>query len=328
MAEDTPRVYLFHGDDEFGMAAEITAFQARLGEGITAEMNVSFLEGGTADLEEIRRLAATAPFLTTRRLVVVENPLKRLRKGAERDKFLQILENTPGSTALVIRETRVLEAGHWFLRWVETQGGKAYARKYELPRGAEMARWIREQAEGGGGTFTSPAASLLADLVGTDKRHASQEIDKMLAFVDYQRPVEIDDVEVLAAPVDQVDSRQVFEMVDALGQRDRRTALDQLHQLLTEREPLQLFGMIVRQFRLLLLAREVLERGGGVEEVRQAAGLHPFVAGKISAQAQNFDLENLIGIYRRLLALDEEIKYGAVPAETALDMLVASFTPL
>jgi hypothetical protein len=61
--------------------------------------------------------------------------------------------------------------------------------------------------------------------------------------------------------------------------------------------------------------------------VKQAVGLHPFVAGKITAQAQNFDLAALKAIYRQLLALDEGIKYGAVPGETALDMLVASFTP-
>jgi DNA polymerase-3 subunit delta len=85
--------------------------------------------------------------------------------------------------------------------------------------------------------------------------------------------------------------------------------------------------MIVRQFRLLLLAREVLDRGGGAADVKQAVGVHAFVAGKIATQAKNFDRHSLLTIYRQLLSLDEAIKYGAVPAETALDMLVASFTP-
>jgi DNA polymerase-3 subunit delta len=85
--------------------------------------------------------------------------------------------------------------------------------------------------------------------------------------------------------------------------------------------------MIVRQFRLLLLAREVLDRGGGANEVKNATGVHSFVAGKITAQANNFDRITLRTIYRHLLALDEDIKFGAIPAETALDMLVASFSP-
>ncbi len=327
MAEETPRVYLFYGDDEFGTATEIGALKSRLGEGITAEMNASFLDGTTVDFEEMRSLALTAPFLASRRLVIVANPLKRLRKGAERDRFIQILENIPASTALVIQESSVLDADHWFLRWTETQGGTAYARKYGLPKGAEMARWIREEAEKAGGAFTPQAANLLAALVGSDKRHAFQEIEKMLAFVNFNRPVENDDVELLAASLDQVESNQVFKMVDALGLQNPREALDHLHQLLVERDPLSLFGMIVRQFRLLLLAREVLDRGGGANEVKKATGVHSFVAGKISAQAKNFDRVTLRTIYRHLLALDEDIKIGAIPAETALDMLVASFTP-
>ena len=303
---------------------------AKLGEGATAEMNISYLDGMSASLSEIRAVAATAPFLTSRRMVVLQNPLKRFRKKAEKDQFLSILENLPGATALVIEETRVLAASHWFLKWIQSQEAHAYARMYRLAEGVALAQWIRDQAEKSGGSFTPQAAGLLASLVGTDKRHAVQEIDKLLAFVGYRRPVEVDDVQNLATPIELEDVSQVFKMVDALGNRDGRTALDQLHNLLHQREPLSLFGMIIRQFRLILQAREISEAGGEAgavaERIREKLKLHPFVAKKIQAQARNFELASLEMIYRHLLRLDEQIKTGQVTAETALDTLVASLT--
>ena len=85
--------------------------------------------------------------------------------------------------------------------------------------------------------------------------------------------------------------------------------------------------MIVRQFRLLLLAREIAESGGGADQVRQRLRLHPFVAQKVLAQARNFDLPALEAILRHLLELDTGIKSGQIGAETALDTLVAGLTP-
>ncbi len=299
---------------------------AKLGAGATAEMNITFLDGKTVPLAEIRSIAATAPFLTTRRMVVLKNPLKRFRKKAEKEQFLAILENLPAATALVIEELNVLEGSNWFLKWVHKQEGRAYSRLCKLAEGVALARWIRERAQESGGSFTSQAAGLLASLVRTDKRHAVQEIEKLLAFVGFRRPVEVDDVQNLATPIEMEDVSQVFKMVDALGNRDGRTALNQLHSLLRQREPLSLFGMIIRQFRLILQAREISEGGGDAEAVRQQLKLHPFVAQKIQAQARNFELAALESIYRHLLLLDEHIKTGQVTAETALDILVVSFT--
>ncbi len=84
--------------------------------------------------------------------------------------------------------------------------------------------------------------------------------------------------------------------------------------------------MIVRQFRLLLLAREVLDAGGQRAEVTQMLKVHPYVAEKISKQAHHFGLPLLGLTYHRLLDLDEAMKTGQMPVELVLDTFVAAFT--
>ena len=84
--------------------------------------------------------------------------------------------------------------------------------------------------------------------------------------------------------------------------------------------------MVVRQFRLLLLAREVLDGGGNKADVIRDLKIHPFVADKLLGQVRRFDLHTLEMIYHRLLDLDEAIKTGEIPADLALDTLVAALT--
>jgi DNA polymerase-3 subunit delta len=189
-----------------------------------------------------------------------------------------------------------------------------------------MARWIQAEAKSSGGDFSPGGARLLAGLVGADKRHAAREVEKLLAYTNYARPVEEDDVQHVAVSAEEEDSSQIFQLVDALGHQQGQVALNLLHQLLGLREPLSIFGMIVRQFRLLLLSREILDAGGTVEAVREKLDLHPYVAGKVIAQARNFDLPTLEAIYHKLGQFDRSIKTGGISATTALDTLIADLT--
>jgi DNA polymerase-3 subunit delta len=186
-----------------------------------------------------------------------------------------------------------------------------------------LGRWIQEQAKKAGGQFTQPAAELLAGLVGGDTRLADQEIHKLLDYVNYQRPVEPEDVESLTADAAQGD---IFILVDALGNQDGRKAMGMLHRLLERQDAISIFGMIVRQFRMLLLGREVLDNGGRRDDVARQLRVTPFVADKVVAQAQHFTLADLEAAYHRLLDLDLAMKTSQIPDDLALDTLVAAFT--
>ena len=80
--------------------------------------------------------------------------------------------------------------------------------------------------------------------------------------------------------------------------------------------------MVVRQFRLLIQAREILDGRGNQNDVARALGVHPFVAEKAAQQAARFSIESLESIYRRLLKIDEGVKTSQVTLDLALDTLV------
>ena len=156
-------------------------------------------------------------------------------------------------------------------------------------------------------------------MIGQDTRIAAQELTKLLTYVNFERPVRLPDVENASIFSAQA---SVFELVDALGQNDRKKAQRVLHQLLEDEEAMELWGMVIRQFRLLLQAREMLDERLPVPEIQKTLGLHEFVAQKVCSQAGRFTMPALESIYHRLLEIDEAAKTSRVPLDLALDTLI------
>ena len=331
MADLAPVVYLLHGEDEFAIAQFVAEFEAKLGDDAMAQMNTTRLDGRSYDPAELGAVANVMPFLAKRRLVIFENPLARLNSPSARQNFQVQLENIPPTTAMVLVEYQLLTSEkdrrqgklHWLERWAQEHVDSVYLRAFPLPKGAAMVHRIQEIAKAQGGQINPAAAALLATLVDDDPRLADQEIRKLLAYVNYQRAIEPDDVDAITADYGQGD---IFEMVDALGNQDGKRAIGMLHRLLESQDPFSIFGMIVRQFRLLLLTREILDNGGQPRDAVRTLKLHPYVADKMSNQARHFTLPVLERIYHRLLAIDEAMKTSQMSADLALDTMVAALT--
>ncbi len=326
-----PVIYLLHGDDEYAIAQQIETMKDKLGDPAHADLNTTQFDKGGFDLGALTSAVQAVPFLADRRLVVVYDPLPHFKSATMRDRFKKLLARAPESTALVIAVTRPLVSyqdkkhgkRHWLQKWAHKHEGRVFEKEFLLPRGSGMNAWIQAQAKEAGGEITPQAAAVLASLVGEAPRLAAQEIEKLLAYVDYGRPIEPDDVEHLVAYRSEGD---VFAMVDALGHQNGRQALSMLHKLLQQDDPLLLFGMVIRQFRLLLMARELLDAGYQARDLAGEMRVHPFVAKKLAPQTRNFSLQTLETIYKQLLDIDEAIKTGKIESEVALDTLTAALT--
>lgn len=256
-------------------------------------------------------------------------------RKAARERYLALLDSLPPSTALVlvVPDERVRRKGqwawetltdtHWLSKWAYQAGPRVLVKEYTLPAKEEMPQWIRRQAEAQGGQFSPLAARALADHLGNDTEVVAQEITKLLTYANFKRPVEEDDVQMLTIQTNQA---SIFDFTDAIGEGNSRRGLQVLHQLLEVTEPPILFGMIVRQFRQLLLAREILDEGGNQNQITQELKIHPYVGSKLEGQARRFTLAVLQAIYRQLLAMDEAMKTSQMAPEVAFDTFIAELT--
>jgi len=314
-----PNVYFLYGNDELAIARKVREFESDFPDATSADMNTARLDARTASENDLNTAVNAMPFLAPRRLVILANPSARYIKPAERRKFEGFLGQAPETAQVVIHEAvdpREAER-HWLVKWAARGGAKAQG--YMLPRPKEMPGWIMNEVKNQGGAMEPRAASRLAEMTGTDTRQAGMEIAKLLAYVNWSRPVKFEDVEAVSIMTAEPD---IFALVDALAAGDAGAAQKTLHRLLENEDAFALWGMVIRQFRLLLQAREVIDAHGMVPDVQEALGVHPYVAEKISAQAKRITMPTLEAIYRRLLVMDEGAKNGQLSLELALDMFV------
>jgi DNA polymerase-3 subunit delta len=338
---DTPSILILHGNDEFAIAAHIEKLCAGLGDPSTADMNIARFDGRLGlDFEALNTAINAVPFLAPRRVMVLAHPTSTFSSAQARKKFLELLDKAQPTTTIVLVEYDELKRDHWLLKWAASHapsgnrdnpaateasqaGPRIGVHVYNMPKRWEMPRWIEAEAKKQGGKIEPDAAARLSEMVGEDTRIAAQELTKLLTYVNFERPIRLVDVENVSIVSAQ---GSVFELVDALGQNDGKKAQRVLHQLLEDEEAFELWGMVIRQFRLLLQAREMLDERATVPEVQKALGLHEFVAQKVCSQAGHFSMPALESIYHKLLEIDEGAKTSQVPLDLALDMLIVELT--
>lgn len=314
-------IVLLHGENELEIEEALAALREAVGDAAAQSMNVIVLDGQRISPAELRNACAALPFLAAQRLVIVHDLFARERRRAKEEAaFLEALAAVPPTTRLVLVEACTLPEDHPVRRWLAEHPEAGEVRYFPLPPPHALPEWVMERARRHGGAFTPQAASALAALL-TDLRLLDQEIRKLVLWA-AGRPVTPQDVDRLvpyAAPI------RIFELTEALGRREVRRALTALRRLLEEGEhPLGLFGMIVRQFRLMLLMKELLEAGHSPAEAGGRLGLHPYAARKIAEATAGFTMSQLEAFYRRLAELDLAIKTGQIPDGVALETFLVS----
>ncbi len=324
MSDQSPSVYLLHGNDEYAIRNFLEErMKPKMGDETT--MDITTVDGRSTTIASIKTEAQTVPFLTERRMVVIHN-IKSMTKGkTNQEKFTSLLDSVPPTTALVLIEDELLEDKHFLIKWIKKNPKRSWMQVFSLPKGPAMTHWILEQATEMGGSFDNQAAQLLASYIDEDPRLAKSEVDKLLTYVDFSRPVTEIDVRDLVSDVRQGD---IFEMVDAIGYGDGQKAMFMLRRLLEDNKPLTLFGMVIRQFRLLIQVRELMDQDPGSDHNKIALriGSHPYPIKKIMPQAKLFALPQLKTIYHQLSEIDQSIKTFQLEEELALDLLIASLT--
>ncbi|MAU10471.1 MAG: DNA polymerase III subunit delta [Anaerolineaceae bacterium] len=330
----TTTFYIFHGDDDIAIQEAVTRLRKQMGDDANADLNISEYDGEITPAAEILNAARSLPFLADKRLVLVTGFLRYItRKGAgnvgkgQADLLLKELPELPDFTRLVFIERDSLPANNALVKFASS-AANGYIKLFEVPK--DTTQWIIKRAQDEYDAVIQPqAASALASVTASDLRRADNELVKLVSYVNGESDITEEHVTLLTP---YVADANVFEMVDALAAGNANRALSLMNTVLeqdTSDPGFRLFGLIVRQFRLLLLTREHLDVGGAARgnAIAQAIGIRStWQADKLARQSRAFTVEQLEAIYRRLQKYDLEMKTGQVEPRLALDLLVTSLS--
>lgn len=200
----------------------------------------------------------------------------------------------------------------------------AEVQKFDKLKGVALRKWIEEEVAKRSKKRLKihPAAS---DRLAALAKGVLWQIDTELEKLTNYRPegmVTIEDVNLLCQGESET---KIFDLVDAISQRNKAKANDLIFHLLNAGEnEFYIFTMIIFQFRNLVRVADCQKKGiFAPQAISKSLGIHPYVATKSVNQLRNFPMQQLKMIYELAARLDREVKIGDRTMQEALTYFVA-----
>ncbi len=331
-------VYLFFGEERY-LQQEFISRLADSYLGSEVEFGLEKVDGSEHELGEIISGLNEGGLFARRRIVVVDNPpyLAPPRKKTDREE--------PGEEpGLDSREKHNADLLSEFMERTDpddpdsilvflTPGADRRRRLFKLIdkkgvvvecaslKGDTLAAWIRRKAERMGKKIDRAAVERLLLAGDHDLYYLSNELEKYGLYLgDEEDTITADTVETLFSGDLQ---GNVFKLADALAEGRLAGAQELLDLLLKRREqPLLIFFMLTRHYRMLMQAYSLLEeeRGG---DLASTLGVQPFVVRKLKEQTARYDRLALEEAMLALQKTDYQIKTGCLDPVQALKLVLS-----
>ena len=313
-------VYLLHGEEPFLIHHGGAWLQESVLAGAVADFNLDRFDAReSVKAARVVEVCRTLPMMAARRMVRVMHAeaLLKDRNAAQAEILLTYLKDPDPSTCLVLQAHDKIKKNTKVYKAIAASG-LVYEAKTPYER--ELTGWVAAQAQGRGRVLRADAAAFLITAVGRDLSGLDSAVERLCLYVPESDPIELRHVEEV---VGHTRARTIWELLDAITDRDVAKALAQVHELLSQGEnPLGLLAMITRQVRQLVIGRSVRARGADAKAVAQAAGVPPFKAQSFIRQLDRYRGDELIQALDRLSQADQALKRSKLPAELLLEAAV------
>ena len=306
--------YLLYGEERYLRRQ----YRDRLQKALCSDddtMNTHFYEGKNIAVGEIIDLAETLPFLAERRVIFITNS-GLFKSGGEQ--MAEYLTAPCGSTVFVFTESEVDKRSKLF----KTVQSKGYAAEFAIQDEKTLMRWAAGVLAKDNKKITENTLQLLLSKTGTDMENIQMELEKVSCYCMDREMITDADVEaVCTARI----SNHIFDMINAIADRQQRRALELYYDLLALKEPpMRIQFLIARQCNMLLQAKELKSKGYDNRTIGSKLGVPPFIASKYLNQAAKFKASTLRTAVERCVESEEAVKTGRMNDVMSVEILIMS----
>jgi DNA polymerase-3 subunit delta len=274
-----------------------------------SDLGVERVDGATVKPQELAGALGATPFLSNSRLVIVESLSEN---KAPVDKLLAAIGKVPATTVAIFVDPRIDKRKVLFKEFNKVDKVVEFAPL----AGARLTQWCAAEIARQGGTAAPGAVRELVELAGEDQWRLSEELAKLVA---YSPEVTAENVKLL---VERGVEQSIFDMVEAMTAGRVAAALEGYHRLVAARQSeIYVLTMVQWQLRNLLLAAAA-PAGMPAADLARAAGMNPYVAGKMQTAARRHGVAALSAAFRAAADCEFDIKSGRLPGEAAVEQLI------
>ncbi|HXI85635.1 MAG TPA: DNA polymerase III subunit delta [Verrucomicrobiae bacterium] len=276
-ATKTKSIYLIGGADEFSIKETAAKLAEKLAPKKAGEFGLEIIEGSFSNQDEaLKILSRVREALNTVGLfgggdklvwlksteLLADNPTTRTE--AVKDALAELgdlLKGGLGDGVVLLISAIGCDRRKSLYKTLEKIGEVQFFEALEEGKGdadEEIEAFIRSKLKADAKTMNPEAVQAFRDLVAPNLREIANELEKLITYVGKRNEVLPEDVRAICSA-----SRQavIWELTDALGARRIAQAIAALENLLDSGDqPIGILMMLVAQFRLMLLARDLMQR--------------------------------------------------------------------
>lgn len=272
--------YILCGQEDYLRRYYLAEMKKQLLDDLTESFNFHRLTNETFSLQALADALQALPMMAERSMVLVEDV--NLFDCGDTDTLTTLLSDIPQECCLVVHAEEFKPDKRRKKLW-EVIEKNAVLAEFSYQSETDLKPWIVRHFRSAGKQIPPELCTYLLQQCGLSMTRLHGEILKICAYSGAETIVRSDIDAVVEPTLEAV----VFQITDALGQREFDRALERLHVLLKlQTEPIPIVAAIGAQMRRLYAAKLLQNAGKSAQALASLCGIAPYAATKTMQQAR------------------------------------------
>lgn len=324
---DLGSLYLLYGEEIFLLESSLKKIKSLFGKTIKG---INYILIDENNVSELISDIETPSFGYEKKLIIVRNSglfkKEGKRKNAELAKTKEKINNYIKENMDIIKSAVVLVfveedvQKQDLLTTIEKNG---IVCKFDYQKPPQIEKRIKAICNGYKVNISSNTIRYFIECCGTNMQDLINEIRKLIEYAGENGTIKQEDIDKLS--IKKIES-VIFDLTDNLGKKDIASALEVLHNLIYEKEPLaKILVTLYNHFKKLYITKMALREN---KELTTSLNLKPnqmFLTTKYKVQSKYFKENELRSILQDLCDLDYNFKSGKIDLQVGMETILCRY---
>ncbi len=310
-------IYLLFGDEKYLIKEAYDEIIKNVVAEENKNMNVDYFIGKDVVVDRVIDAMFTYSFFADNRCIVVKDS-GLFKKGNGNESLIEALTEVPDTSYLLFVDDEV-DKTNGLYKQVNKLGAV-----YEMKtlKENELVGWTENLVKSKNIKINRDVVIHILRTVDLDMVTINNEVEKLTAYVKNKGIIEKSDVDLICKKSLQT---EIFKLMDAIGNKEVQTSLEIYNDMIYAKEPvMRILTMVARQIKIILLCKELDQKGVSLNEMSDSIGVHSFVIKGCVKQSKNFSKKQLLDALLECSNLETRIKSGKVKDVVGLETLIVS----
>ncbi len=334
-------IIFLYGENSFKINKKIQELKAKFIKEIdTSGQNIFKFDGENLKIQDISDKIANASLFCNKKMIIISNLIKNKTKEIF-PTLLKYLDNNKfnsSSDIIIFSEEAIKSKSNNLLKTSSDRENplnsnekelynflkrQKYIQEFKNLTENELINFIQKSFKENNIKIDRREINLFISTIGNDLWTISSEIKKLSHFklLEKDKKISSEDIKEMSA---NIFNENIFSFIDAVSLRNKKESLRILEeQYQAGSSPDYILSMLLRQFKILLQIRELLDLNYNSQKINSQLKMHPFIISKGINQSKNFKQDYIKKIITELSKIEIDNRKGLSNTKTQLNLLIS-----